>query len=314
MTSNPTDLHIERLQAGNIPHLNKLHRAIYGHRLPSDYFIKKYDTAFTGVKDMGYIAFNSSGMAVGFYGVIPCFLQDGDKTVLSAQSADTMTHPEYRNLGLFTRLANLTVDLCKANKILIIFGFPNQNSYPGFIHKLRWQQTDIMSCFIIPINTQWWKRLMRKLPFAGRLYPFYINWILKKYGVPQSGLPNSVLLNGFGGVKHDDYFLKYKTYSPTRVIGADNALVWLKINHRLTIGDICLATDDFDAVLNKVIGIARQAGINEVIFNTSPGTKLHHLFSGRYPSMPTFPVIFKDLGSGLKLNRLKFTMADIDIF
>lgn len=305
---------IERLQAANISDITHLHQAVYHRLAPANFFADKYNTTYTGIKHIGFIAYNTAGMPIAFYGVIPCFLKHGVKTILTAQSADTMTHPDYRGMGLFVKLAELTFELCKEIGIRVVFGFPNQNSLPGFINKLGWQQTDVMDCFVIPVNRFAWDVLFKKLPVLNRFYQAYTAYVLKKYIIGQQGLNNSVLCDGLDGVHRTDEYLKYKTYSNTQVIRANQALIWLKISNGLIIGDICLATENFDGVMRKVKRLARKIGVKQILFHASPGTLLHRLFNERYWSVPSFPVIFKDMGSRLPLSRIKFTAADIDTF
>jgi GNAT superfamily N-acetyltransferase len=305
---------IERLQTGNVDDLACLHLAVYRKNVSAGFFHNKYNTAYMGVKHIGFIAYNHNHTPIAFYGVIPCFIQHGDKTLLSAQSADTMTHPDYRGKGLFVKLATMTFDLCKETGIRMVFGFPNQNSLPGFIDKLGWQESECMDCFVIPANIINWERLFKKTSLTAKLYDIYTNYILKKYSVNQPGLNNSVLHDGHDGVYRNDTYLSYKNYSPTLVIQTNRALLWVKINNGLIIGDICLATENFNAVMRSVTRLARKLGIKQVFFHASPGTNLHRLFYERYWSVPSFPVIFKELGARIKLNRIKFTTADIDTF
>jgi hypothetical protein len=87
---------IERMSAGRLKDLEGLFSAVYGAAPARDYFRKKYDTVYTGLEYIGYIALNSQDIAVAYYGVIPCFIQYGSENVLAAQSGDTMTHPGFR--------------------------------------------------------------------------------------------------------------------------------------------------------------------------------------------------------------------------
>src|SRR4051812_11835714 len=122
-----------RLGLNNIADMDWLHKAVYGHKRPPKFFLNKYNTAYTGAGHVGYLVYNQQQEPVAFYGVIPTLVWYNGKTILAAQSADTMTHPEYRNMGLFKQLANLTYALCRQEGIRFVFGFPNQNSLPGFI-------------------------------------------------------------------------------------------------------------------------------------------------------------------------------------
>src|ERR1700761_3239103 len=144
---------IERLSEDNLSALEELHSAVYGRKPIPGYFQKKYDTGYTGVAFVGYVAYNPDNTVVAYYGVMPCLIRYGDTTILAAQSGDTMTHPLFRYKGMFVDLSRMTFDLCRSEGIKLLFGFPNQNSYHGAITKLGWKQTETMECFIIPVPT-----------------------------------------------------------------------------------------------------------------------------------------------------------------
>ncbi|QKJ29916.1 GNAT family N-acetyltransferase [Mucilaginibacter mali] len=313
--SKPIDIYnIKRLSPDDIGDVCRLFKAVYHREQSIAFFRGKYNTAYMGIKYMGYIAYNQDGLPVAFYGALPCLLQHGNKKISTAQAADAMTHPDHRGRGLFLKLASLTVELCRENGIHTVFGFPNQNALPGYVDKLGWQVADTMDCFVIPVHRYNWEHKLKKLPMLRHLYTAYANKILKKYSVAQQGINNSALNEGFDGVYRTDDHFRYKTYSPTVVIRAKHALVWLKISNGLIIGDICLATNNFSRVMHTVLQLARRLGVKQVIFQSSPGTKLHGLFNERYWSAPSFQVIFKETGERLPLNRIKFTAADIDTF
>jgi hypothetical protein len=306
---------IQRLSAANINDLAKLHTAVYNRTATLSLFINKYDTAYTNVIYTGFIAYNEALQPIAYYGVIPCFLWCDGKVILAAQSADTMTHPDYRNRGLFVELANLTYELCRAEGIKIIFGFPNQNSLPGFINKLGWQVMETMDCFIIPVKAVPLEKLSVKIPLLKVLYKRYIKLLFEKYYITGKGISITVTHEGFDGVFRDGNYLQHKTYSATQVIKVDGATLWIKINNGLMIGDITGITfDNFDEVMAKLTKLAQQAGLTQIQFHTSQGTNLHALFSSRYKAIPSFPVIFKQLGEEISTEKIKFTFADIDIF
>ena len=77
----------------------------------------------------------------GLYLLWPTRLQLGREVVLGAQSVDTMTHPDYRNQGMFTALARDCLDLAASRGFQALYGFPNPLSYPGFVRRLNWDHT-----------------------------------------------------------------------------------------------------------------------------------------------------------------------------
>src|SRR6187402_3609887 len=118
---------IERLTEELLADLTSLHQAVYQKKIALDFFKRKYNTAFTGAMYVGFLAYDGNQPAA-FYGVIPCFINCKGNSMLAAQSADTMTHPDHRGKGFFTELAELTYQLCRTEGIQVLFGFPNQNS------------------------------------------------------------------------------------------------------------------------------------------------------------------------------------------
>ncbi len=266
------EYNLVRLDENKLKDLETLYKAVYGHKPAKNYLLKKYNTAYTGAQYIGHIAVDSKNIPVAYFGVIPCFIQYNDKIILAAQAADAMTFSQYRYKGFFVELARKTFDLGKEAGIQLVFGFPNQNSYHGLVHKLGWKMTEYMERFSIPVNS------------------------------------------GFGGVYRDDRYLKYKTYSETKVIKIGNAKVWIKIQNGFVIGDIEMTGNDFEALINGIKKIAKRVGTANIFFQVSPGTRLHTLFTEKYKPAPSFPIIFLDLGADIPLNKLKFSFADIDIF
>jgi len=305
---------IEKLCETNIADVEKLHTAVYDTVPARNLFLMKYDTAFTGVKHIGFIAYDQRGQPAAFYCVIPCFIRFKDKIVLSAQSADTMTHPDHRFKGLFVELALRTFQLCETAGIQFVFGFPNQNSLPGFVNKLGWETTERMDCFIIRSVIFPWKKIFYKFPVLKNRLAAYQQGVLKNHAVNQQGLSNSVFEDGFAGVYRDHHFRKYKTYHQSHVIKLGNALLWVKINSVLLIGDILVKPGEFEGMLYRLKSLASKLGIREIHFHASPGTTLHKLFARDYQPIPSFPVIFKSLGEHAALETVKFTSADIDTF
>jgi len=225
-----------------------------------------------------------------------------------------MTHPEHRNKGLFVELALTTFQLCRELKIRLLFGFPNQNSLPGFVNKLGWQVTHTMDCFVIRTGNSPFKRFLNKIPVIKNWYGMYQKNILKSYAEQHNGLENSVVKDGCSGVYRDDDYFRYKTYTDNRLIKAGKSKAWVKINDILLIGDVEVAPDDFDDMMYELKKLAAKLGLKQIHFHASPCTSLHGLFAMRFKSISSFPVIFKILGNDLPLEKFKFTSADIDTF
>lgn len=306
--------YIKRLDATRLKDLEVLHKAVYGSHLPKNYYQKKYDTAYTGASYVGFVAYNADNTPAAYYGVLPCFIQYKDEIILAAQSGDTMTHPQHRYKRLFIKLASITFDLCKQTGIRLIFGFPNQNSYHGLVHSLGWKFSGNMERFTIPTYTFPLASLLRYFKWAKPIYDKYVNGVLRRYKLTQAGLPNSVITEGYGGVFRDEKYLQYKTYNDTQVLKIGNEKVWIRIKNHLMIGDVEIADDDLDKLIEALKKISKLLGIPAISFHVSIGTRLHTLFAKQHKPLLSFPIVFLDLDATIPLNKLKFTLADIDIF
>jgi hypothetical protein len=80
------------------------------------------------------------------------------------------------------------------------------------------------------------------------------------------------------------------------------------------IGDVKFTGSDKQQFFKEIKQLAQHLGIDKIIFQASNGCSAHKLFSGFCEAIPSFPVLFKDLDCGIPLERIKFTLSDIDIF
>jgi hypothetical protein len=303
------------LNKENLADITKLHKEVYGSAATVDHFPEKYNTVYTGVEYVGLIAYNSSDIPVAYYGVIPCFIRYGDKRILAAQSADTMTHPKYRFKGMFVELSTKTFELCRELGILLIFGFPNQNSHHGAINKLGWKMTTTMSCFTISVKTLPLEVFSKKISWARKMYTLLSGSVMSKKTSTILGVSNSANAEGFGGVDRSTEYFLHKKFSRSKVILIDNAKIWLNTKHGIMIGDIeGIDKNNFNDIIKGLKRLARKLGIRKIQFHSTPGTKIYNLFLENFEAKPSYPVLFQDFGAALPLEKIKFTFADIDIF
>ena len=92
------------------------------------------------------VANGKSGRIVGIYCVIPILLICNSETIRVAMSVGTLTDTRYRGQGIFTSLAKEVYNLCSKHGLHAVLGYPNQNSYKGFIGHL-----DFKDIYKIPL-------------------------------------------------------------------------------------------------------------------------------------------------------------------
>ena len=108
---------------------------------------------------------DEGGQLAGQYVVIPMHFLFRGEVLKGSLSLNTLTHPEYRGRGLFTQMAKETYRICAELGLSITLGFPNPNSYPGFVRKLEFQHVgnaEVLFRLLRPL------KLLRHLPFIRR--------------------------------------------------------------------------------------------------------------------------------------------------
>ena len=182
------------------------------------------------------------------------------------------------------------------------------------VHKLGWKMTHNMELFIIQVRTFPLARLLSGTWMLGKFYNSYASRILRNYRTTKKIIPNSVVKDGFCGQDRDKNYEHAKDYHKREVLNFDGSFVWCRINHDWIIGDMDIAAEEFDRVLERIQELAIKLGIRQVQFQGSPGTRLHSLFAAKYESIPTFATLFQQFDPHVNINNIKFTFSDIDVF
>lgn len=100
----------------------------------------------------------------GVYAVFPVELSVGGESTPAAQSIDTMVDADFRRRGVFQLLASAVYDDLRAERIDIVYGFPNAASAPGFFGNLGWTNLDPVPFLVRPVNLRF--ALKQTGPFA----------------------------------------------------------------------------------------------------------------------------------------------------
>jgi GNAT superfamily N-acetyltransferase len=136
--------------AADLPKLRDLFEASFGQRREEAYDAWR----FLGTPDgpAPTIVAEDGERFAGSYTVSPTWLDIGGERIRGAQSMDTMTHPDYRGQGLFSRLALACFDRLREDGYEVLYGFPNESSYPGFIRRLQWDHVADVPYWSRPIT------------------------------------------------------------------------------------------------------------------------------------------------------------------
>lgn len=130
---------IERITNFNFEELIELTKTYYtsGDIIDPNYLKWQYIDNPAGQAFLFVARQISSNAIAGQYLVIPIRYMINGKVILGSLSLNTLTHPEHQGKGLFTKLASETYDYCSEQEVKFTIGFPNPNSFPGFIRKLH---------------------------------------------------------------------------------------------------------------------------------------------------------------------------------
>jgi hypothetical protein len=115
-----------------------LFRTIFGDDMSSDLWEWKYIQNPFSVGDSQIVVALDKGKVVGARPFMLAQMWINDRKVRVAQPSDTMVHPEYRRMGLFSRMNELGIQFLRAKEYALIFNFPGDMSRPGYL-KQGWR-------------------------------------------------------------------------------------------------------------------------------------------------------------------------------
>lgn len=324
---NNSEYKFVRLSSNNLADLLILIKDAYGREDSIERLKKKYNTKIWGAQFIGYIAYSRESEEVAaYYGVFPISFKHEGKVVLAAQSGDTMTHSNHRRRGLFVQLAEKTYLLAKEKGVKFIFGFPNDNSFPGFKNKLGWQFEKKMKNYNFIVPTLPVDLVMKKIG-EGSLSKTRDKYCLKVLSYFMSGnIPfvfstnenyNSCVL-----IKDLNYF-RYKHSNNHFVYSYNNKVkLWIKYDGSLVIGDISFDNENCsESIKTKIIKealyriklMASFCGIIRIKMYVSPNSNIDKIFKN-IKHRDGLNIGYLDFGSNIPLGKFSFTYSDFDTF
>ena len=239
----------------------------------------------------------------------------GCRSVLVAESADTMVCKKHSGKGLFTKLAKMTYGLCQENGVKAINITPNYASYPGFINKLGFSHTD---------NWRRFRMVVPTLPIAELLSRFSkTEGFWQNYKWPcltASLLPTNCLTAcpeaAQDGYDRDTRFWEYKLQNKRVRVGFSS---WhqrrLKMGRTLAIGDIAYKdVPQLQSAMRKIRLLAFLCGINRIEAYVTPNTALHRDLSTFLHSTDALPYGWRAFDGRTDLSAAEYTYVDLDTF
>jgi len=312
-----SDYDLVRLSRDNFPDLLELMATVNGSKPDERQLLQKYDTRIFGAENLGYLAYkHGDKVAAAYYGVFPMRMLIDGQEVLAAQSGDTMTHPDHRGKGLFIALARKTYTLAADEGIKFVFGFPNGNSYPGFVKKLAWQHPYNMvgiNLFVptLPVNL-----LAKRLPALARLQRKWLFVLLGVFFAKTNELPkvcSSVTGSGVSGVVRDRAFWDYKRET-CDIYQTGKTIIFVKYDGDIGIGDVVTPTGEIGSAISRLRLVAALAGVARIKTYCSPNSYLARELGKRGYTRDSLAYGYVAFADGQPLDQLEFTYADYDTF
>lgn len=307
-----------RINDNNYNFTQALYKESLGLNFKISDIMRKYDTAIFGHKNIGYFAVDNDHQPAAFYGVFPIVLSVDSKDIIVAQSGDTMTAPAHRGKGLFVTLAQKTYQLAEEEGIQLVFGFPNENSYPGFQKKLNWQFYDSMYKFSILNSALPACEFSSKYSNFAPMYQKYCSYRLKKYSISlnEDNIKPFSVYNSVGFIKKDLNFFKYKLLnSDVSLIRINDYSMLIKSKVHLTVGDVGFFEKDMTAgFLNSLKKLARILGCRTTNIIINKKHWLYEYLVSYIEPTKSLPIGFYVINKNIPLNEISFSQADYDTF
>lgn len=302
------------ISTSNYSDISSLYFDVYGVSKDESEINTKYGKDFSGVESIGYIAYcQETKRPAALYVVFPQVVKGSSSTsFVVAQSGDTMTSPSHRGKGLFIMLAKKTYKLSKEKGVMIIYGFPNSQSFPGFQKKLDWvfpYNMKVVKWMIPQIN----KRL-ESIGFDHAKRNFSKNnFIVSDLVLNRLAGSSSSVVRTIGAIsmRQYDFFIEKQGLG-----------IWVSISgNELKIGDIVsdVRLNSFRRFLVwlSFLSACRKSGIKQIVFYFSPN--IDWIVSGikwlgfTKTSLPYGYIV---LATDVNLNaeKLSFVYGDYDTF
>ncbi len=131
---------LERYRDGDETAILGLFRTVFGRSRSVEHWRWQFRDNPYGGPFVTLARREDDGAVVGSYSVMPVRLNLMGRPVLACQSVDTAVHPDHRGQRIFERTAADCYAGCADAGLQAVIGFPNANSYPGFMRALDWRR------------------------------------------------------------------------------------------------------------------------------------------------------------------------------
>lgn len=297
--------------------LGPLLRSTYSRRdFTAEWLERKYAGEFGGVSAFSYVALTAEGQPVATCGMLPWPIRFGDRVEIGVQVVDVATHRDHRRRGLFRRLADLAQARCVEQGASFFFAFPHRggDSYPGFVGTLGYTDVGVHTEYRRSIRTLWLERFTKRAGLNA-WYRRRLDSALEQLEPADATLANSLVGEGFAGTDRTAAFYAYKAFAGSRVLQLDGGRVWLKVRHGVQIGDIEAHTErEIERTMRSLATLAARVGAHRLALHAATDSGVGRFLANRWRSATSVSVVYRDAGSAIPAERLRFSLGDLDNF
>jgi hypothetical protein len=308
----------KKVSIENYDDIIELYNKAFNLKTTKSEIYKKYDTTIFGSFTIGLIAETEKKEIAAYYGVFPIGFKYKDESFLVAQSGDTMTSLNHRKKGLFTQLATQNQKKCISEGLKFIYGFPNNNSMPGFERKLGWRFYGNMKLFTLKISTLPLCEGSEKFRFLKPMYNYYVRKRLKCFFTPltEDNITSFNTMTSTGLVAKDMNYFVYKLKNLTNYFIEYNKFkLLIKTDGHMRVGVVGFFNHNrLVEFLKSIDSLAKMLGCKKVIFIMNDNHWLFSYLKNAIPYENSLPVGFFEIDKSIDYSKIEFTQSDYDTF
>jgi len=295
-----------QLEEKHLQDLQFLIKTVFKKRFSIDYLKQKYSDQYQ-CGSLATMAFDGA-KPIGFYGAIAQQFSHQNKVILVAHACDSYTLKEYQGKGVHFRLAQLSYELMRKQRIRFVYAFHSENTYHS-TKKIGWKEREEMVRFHLKTYAFPMAKVYKRLNLDN-IYQKKVNRAFRKFEVTdfcyKGALSHQIM---------DTAYFEYKnSFFPHYLIKIEQCVFYLKVDAIMQIGFFYSQNrEQLDKALITLTKIANKLGVNEILFQCSENSMMFnglHLHAKPLPSWKIGYLLFDEID----INNFEFTFANLDTF
>jgi hypothetical protein len=210
-------------------------------------------------------------------------------------------------------LALKAYDLMRREGVRFVYAYHSENTFHS-CKKLDWQLAFTMKGFLIKTNTVPIAKAVRKIGRLKSRYDDYVLGVLKSFETSQNDFENSNSDSGLYHIYNLDFF-SYKCFTDNLISELESVKFWLNISSRISVGDVRFNSEkDLVNGIEALKKLANKLGLNEILFQTTPGTNLEQVLSKRYDGFESWKVGYCMFDKDMEMGEFRSNFGELDTF